>query len=120
MNRRRLAQRSTRLKIKMLPSTKDAYGGFSNKLVLFKECWGSVETLGGSAGVLAGVLGATNSHRITVRFDPAITADMVVELPDNGSGKTPQLRISMVEDKDLRHVDTVMMCSGYKDGSGDA
>lgn len=114
----RLAKMRTRVFIKKPDDVKDEYGGRTPKLVTYAERWAQVEVLGGRAAYYAQVLQSSVSHRVTLKFDPDIRAAWFVELQDTGEAEPPQLRIESVENTDMAKVNTVLICSTYKDRSG--
>lgn len=116
----RLAKMRHRVKFKLPDTTKDALGGHSNRLGTFLECWAMVEPGGGRDFQLGGVLQSSVTHKVTVRYNAELTAAMILELPEDAAGKTPQLRIHAIQNEDMANVHSVCFCSSYKDGSGNA
>lgn len=117
---RRLAQMSTRVIIKFMPNVQDEMGGSSPKLTTYASRWAKVEPMGGRSAMQGPVLQSSVTHKVTMRFDPAIKAAWVIELPaqEGSEGIGPQLRIETLDNPDLAGVYTVAICTTYRDRTG--
>jgi len=115
----RLAQRRTRIRIKVNTPAEDELGGRSTELQTWGDRWAFVEPMGGRPAYVGGVPNASVSHKITIRYEPEVRAAWWVELLNMGTPEDAQLRIVSVENpKGAKH-DTVLMCESIRDGSGD-
>lgn len=91
---------SKRFELQQATEAQDAYGSPEKTWATIKQVWGEIEPLSGQERIVAMQTEGSITHRIRLRYDPAIVPTMRLKLGTRIFNLTPSLNV-MEADKEL-------------------